>query len=138
MEGGNKYRVGWSQLSKDGINKVTIFFLNLNTFQEISKGLEFGQEIFNARKIIRIQCKQLIFKLMGSNFIFNPKNFSDLFQCFMRSIKFCNMESKIRRNRHPYQTTCLILSIFPFCNLVFIFWFLLLARGYSVETFTSK
>ena len=79
MEGGNKYRVGWSQLSKDGINKVTIFFLNLNTFQEISKGLEFAQEIFNARKIIRIQCKQLIFKLMGSNFIFNPKNFSDLF-----------------------------------------------------------
>ncbi len=79
MESGNKYRVGWSQLSKDGINKVTIFFLNFNTFQEISKGLEFGQEILNARKIIRIQSKQLIFKLMGSNFIFNPKNFSKFF-----------------------------------------------------------
>ena len=54
MEGGNKHRVGWSQLSKNGIDKATIFFLNLNTFQEKSKGLELGQkydkEIRNKRK----------------------------------------------------------------------------------------
>ena len=29
MEGGNKYKVGWSQLSKNGIDKATIFFLTL-------------------------------------------------------------------------------------------------------------
>ena len=97
MEGGNKYRVGWSQLSKDGINKVTIFFLNLNTFQEISKGLELRQEIFNTRKIIRVQSKQLIFKLMGSNFIFNSKNLIDLFHCFIRDIKFYDMANKKQR-----------------------------------------
>ena len=73
MEGGNKQRVGWSQISKNGIDKVTIFFLNLNTFQEKSNGLELGQEIFNARKIIGVQCKQLIFNLMGSKFILIPK-----------------------------------------------------------------
>ena len=43
MEGGNKHRIGWSQLSKNGVDNATIFFLNLNTFQEKSKGLKFGK-----------------------------------------------------------------------------------------------
>ena len=54
MEGGNKHRVGWSQLSKNAIDKGIVFFLNFNTFQEKSNGLELGQEIFNARKIIGV------------------------------------------------------------------------------------
>ena len=54
MEGGNKHRVRWSQLSKNAIDKGTIFFLNLNTFQEKSKDLEHGKKIFNARKIIGV------------------------------------------------------------------------------------
>ena len=138
MEGGNKHKVGWSQLGKNAIDKGTIFFLNLNTFQEKSNGLELGQEIFNARKIIGVQCKQLIFKLMGSKFIFYSKNFSKLLHCFIRSIKFSNMESKIGRDRHPNQPTCLILPIFPFGCFLFIFWLGFLACGDSVKTFTSK
>ena len=44
MEGGNKHRVGWSQLSKNAIDKGTMFFLNLNTFQEKFTGLELGEK----------------------------------------------------------------------------------------------
>jgi len=95
MEGGNKHRVGWSQLSENGIDKTTIFFLNLNTFQEKSKGLELGQKIFNGRKIIGVQRKKLIFEFMGSNFSFNSKSFSELFHCFIIDINFCAMESKV-------------------------------------------
>ena len=54
MEGGNKYKVGWSQLRKNAIDKGTVLFLNFNTFQKKSNGLELGQEILNARKIIGV------------------------------------------------------------------------------------
>ena len=127
MKGGNKHKVCWSQLYNNGIDKDTISFLKLNTFQEKSKGLELGQKIFNGRKIIGVQCKQLIFKLMGSNFIFNSKYFSELFHFFITGIKFCNMESKVCRNIYPYQPTCLILPIFLFGCLIFIFRFSFLA-----------
>ena len=52
MEGGNKHRVGWSQLSKNGIDKGTVFFLNLKNFQEKYKGLELRQKSLMEEKLL--------------------------------------------------------------------------------------